>query len=62
MTDDNPICYTRWCDSAALIGTSLKLTEAAAESDRAFAGDGVFCLSVGLEGAEDLIADLDRVL
>lgn len=44
------------------IDTSFKLTEAAAESDRAFAGDGVFRLSVGLEGSKDLIADLDRVL
>ncbi len=29
---------------------------------RAFAGDGVFRLSVGIENAEDLIADLARVL
>jgi methionine-gamma-lyase len=29
---------------------------------RAFAGDGVFRLSVGIEGADDLIADLSRVL
>ena len=29
---------------------------------RAFAGDGVFRLSVGIENADDLIADLAKVL
>lgn len=51
-----------WLDSEGLNETSFKLSGKAAESYRAFAGDGVFRLSVGLEDPEDLIADLDRVL
>ena len=42
--------------------SSFKLTGAQLESYRAFAGDGIFRLSIGLEDAEDLIADLDRAL
>ena len=42
--------------------TSFRLEGAQAASYRDFAGDGIFRLSVGLEDAEDLIADLDRVL
>ncbi len=51
-----------WLDSAGLIDTSFRLTGSAADSYRAFAGDGVFRLSVGLEDPEDLIADLGQVL
>ena len=40
----------------------LTLTGAALEDYRAYAGDGIFRMSVGLEDAEDLIADLDRAL
>ncbi len=51
-----------WMPTDSLLESSFRLEGAAAESYRAFAGDGMFRLSVGLEDAEDLIADLDRVL
>ena len=51
-----------WMDTAGLMETSFRLEGAALESYRAFAGDGIFRLSVGLEDAEDLIADLAQVL
>jgi methionine-gamma-lyase len=51
-----------WMETASLMETSFRLEGAQLESYRAFAGDGVFRLSIGLEDPEDLIADLDRVL
>jgi O-acetylhomoserine/O-acetylserine sulfhydrylase-like pyridoxal-dependent enzyme len=42
--------------------TSFHLTGADADSYRAWAGEGVFRLSVGLEDAADIIADLDQAL
>jgi cystathionine gamma-synthase len=45
-----------------LLRTSFHQEGADAEAFRAQAGDGVFRLSVGLEDADDLIADLDRAL
>ena len=45
-----------------LVGSSYRLQDEALESYREDAGDGIFRLSVGLEDAEDLIADLARVL
>ena len=51
-----------WMETAGLMETSFRLTGAALDSYRAFAGDGIFRLSVGLEDAEDLIRDLDRAL
>lgn len=51
-----------WMGTEALMETSFRLGGAALDSYRAFAGDGVFRLSVGLEDPEDLIADLARVL
>jgi methionine-gamma-lyase len=48
--------------SADLQRTSFHLTEAQKESYRRFAGDGIFRLSVGLEDAADLFADLEQVL
>lgn len=51
-----------WMETAALMATSFRLEGAQLESYRAYAGDGVFRLSVGLEDAEDLIADLAQVL
>lgn len=50
-----------WMETDALMETSFRLEGAALESYRAFAGDGVFRLSVGLEDAEDLIADLAQI-
>ena len=51
-----------WMETEGLMNTSFQLTGKAAESYRAFAGDGIFRLSVGLEDAEDIIADLAQVL
>ncbi len=45
-----------------LVGSSYRLQGEALASYREVAGEGIFRLSVGLEDAEDLIADLARVL
>jgi methionine-gamma-lyase len=46
-----------------LLATSFKFaTRKQSDSWRAFAGDGMFRLSVGLEDADDLIADLEQAL
>ena len=45
-----------------LIDSSYRLDGEELEKYRDSAGDGVFRLSVGLEDAADLIADLERVL
>ncbi|WP_232385604.1 trans-sulfuration enzyme family protein [Methanoregula boonei] len=45
-----------------MLRTSFKLTPAQEQSFRAFAGDGIFRLSVGLEDPADLIADLAHAL
>ncbi|MEM8740923.1 MAG: cystathionine gamma-synthase, partial [Pseudomonadota bacterium] len=42
--------------------SSFRLSGLQEDSYRAWAGDGVFRLSVGLEDAEDLIADLAPLL
>ncbi|MEM1200112.1 MAG: aminotransferase class I/II-fold pyridoxal phosphate-dependent enzyme [Pseudomonadota bacterium] len=51
-----------WMDTAGLMETSFRLEGAQLDSYRAYAGDGIFRMSVGLEDGEDLCADLDRVL
>lgn len=51
-----------WMETDPLMDSSFALDAAQRESYRAFAGDGIFRLSVGLEDPEDLIADLSRVL
>ena len=51
-----------WLDTAGLMETSFRLSGEQLESYRAFAGDGIFRMSVGLEDADDLCADLERVL
>lgn len=51
-----------WMETEALMSSSFALSGKGAESYRAYAGDGIFRLSVGLEDPEDLIADLGRVL
>ncbi|TMM51114.1 trans-sulfuration enzyme family protein [Sulfitobacter sabulilitoris] len=51
-----------WMETQGLMDTSFRLTGAAADSYRAYAGDGIFRMSVGLEDAEDLIADLAQVI
>ncbi len=45
-----------------LMDTSFRLDSAQLDSYRAYAGDAIFRMSVGLEDAEDLIVDLARVL
>jgi methionine-gamma-lyase len=51
-----------WMETAGLMETSFKLQGAAEDSYRAFAGDGIFRMSVGLEDPEDIIADLAQIL
>ena len=51
-----------WLPSEAMIRDTFSLSGTSAEAYRDWAGEGVFRLSVGLEDADDLIADLDRVL
>lgn len=51
-----------WMETAGLMESSFRLTPEQEADYRRYAGDGIFRLSVGLEDAEDLIADLDRVL
>ncbi len=51
-----------WMETESLLETSFRLEGAQLEEYRTYAGDGVFRFSVGLEDAEDLIADLDRIL
>jgi methionine-gamma-lyase len=53
------VCYLGTDD---LLRSSFHLTSEQEASYRAFAGDGVFRLSVGLEDPADLIADLDNAL
>jgi methionine-gamma-lyase len=53
------ICYLPTAD---LLRTSFRLTAEQEVSYRAYAGDGVFRLSVGLEDPSDLIADIDSAL
>jgi len=53
------MCYLPTAD---MLRTSFHLTRSQEQSYRAFAGDGIFRFSVGLEDAADLIADLDQVL
>jgi methionine-gamma-lyase len=48
--------------TAELLQTSFRLTAEQEASYRIYGGDGVFRLSVGLEDAEDIIADLDQAL
>lgn len=51
-----------WMNTNNMMEQSYRLSGAQLESYRAYAGDGVFRLSVGLEDPEDLIADLAQVL
>lgn len=51
-----------WMPTEDMLDGPFTLTPEQAEDYRAFAGDGIFRLSIGLEETADLIADLDRVL
>ena len=54
--------WSHWMGTDDLMKTSFRLDGDQLASFRAYAGDGVFRVSIGLEDAEDLCADLDRVL
>lgn len=49
-------------DTAEMMTSTYRLEGPQLEDYRAFAGDGVFRLSVGLEAVDDLIEDLDQAL
>ena len=51
-----------WMDTPSLMETSFRLDGAQLESYRAYAGDGIFRMSVGLEDPHDLRSDLGRLL
>jgi cystathionine beta-lyase/cystathionine gamma-synthase len=51
-----------WIDTSALMQSTFRLSLDAERRYRAYAADGIFRLSVGLEDAEDICADLDGVL
>lgn len=50
------------CDTADLQRTTFQLDDERLRRYREFAGDAFFRLTIGLEDADDLIADLDRAL
>ena len=51
-----------WMDTDEMLSSTYRLTGAQLAHYREYAGDGLFRLSVGLEDAEDLCGELDRVL
>lgn len=51
-----------WIPTEALMQSSFRLSPPAEARYRAFAGEGVFRFSVGIEDAADIIADLEQVL
>jgi methionine-gamma-lyase len=51
-----------WIGTEQIIESSYRLEGAQLEGFREFAGEGIMRLSVGLEDADDLCRDLDRVL
>ncbi|MBI2255282.1 MAG: PLP-dependent transferase [Proteobacteria bacterium] len=51
-----------YLDTAEMMQSTFHLEGAADADYRRFAGEGVFRLSVGLEAADDLVADLDGLL
>ncbi|MFO0991988.1 MAG: PLP-dependent transferase, partial [Hyphomicrobiales bacterium] len=51
-----------WIPTADIMRSSFRLEGEALARYRAFAGDGVFRFSVGIEDAADICADLDQVL
>ena len=51
-----------WIGTDEIMASSFRLSGKPLASYRAFAGDGVFRLSVGLEDPDDLCLDLERGL
>jgi methionine-gamma-lyase len=48
--------------AADMLETPFHMTAAQEKSYRAFAGEGIFRFSVGLESPRDIIADIEQVL
>jgi methionine-gamma-lyase len=51
-----------WIPTAALMQSTFRLSPEAEARYRAFAGEGIFRFSVGIEDASDICSDLDAVL
>jgi methionine-gamma-lyase len=51
-----------WIPTPMVMQSTFKLGVDAERRYRDFAGDGVFRFSIGIEDADDLCTDLDRVL
>lgn len=51
-----------WLDTPGLMESSFRLSGQQLASYKSYAGEGIFRMSVGLEDADDLCADLERVL
>ncbi|MDP9138372.1 MAG: PLP-dependent aspartate aminotransferase family protein [Pseudomonadota bacterium] len=51
-----------WIPTAAVMSSTFRHEGEALARYKAFAGEGIFRFSVGIENAEDICADLDRVL
>lgn len=51
-----------WLPTESIMESSFNLTGPALDKYRSYAGEGIFRLSVGLEDADDLIADLGSIL
>ncbi len=49
-------------DTAEMMASTFRLSGQALDDYRAFAGDGLFRLSIGLETTADILADLDQAL
>jgi methionine-gamma-lyase len=51
-----------WIPTAAVMASTFRHQDEALDRYKAFAGEGIFRFSVGIEDAEDICADLDQVL
>jgi methionine-gamma-lyase len=51
-----------WIGTDDIEASTFRHDAEAARRYRSFAGDGIFRLSVGIETADDICADLDRAL
>ena len=58
----HPHSLIYWLPTPELMASSFRLTGRQLDSYRAYAGDGIFRVSVGLEDSADLIEDLSAVL
>jgi methionine-gamma-lyase len=51
-----------WIPTAAVMASTFRHQDEALDHYKAFAGEGIFRFSVGIEDVEDICADLDQVL